>query len=157
MSIIQAPQSYPGGPCMRDARHSQRCVNPAIICDAGVRNDTWVLAPTNRGFSVRYIVEKKTLGTLGARAEEQRAFWFGPVGYPHGVWAVGRGRKKSKHEHPVFCISFLCSARSANTRRTRPPTSLLDHNHIPHPFDIYRRSTYQSCSRLSALLAALLP
>lgn len=133
---LQAPNPIPAAPAcvMHVIRNS---VNPAIICNAGVRT-TRGLAPTNRGFPC-YCGEK-TLGTLGIQTAGLL------------VWAMrasiwGLGVQKSNHEHPDS-VYLLCQTAIHAVHGTY---LLFDHNRSPPFDDIYRRSTYQSCSRSSVL------
>jgi hypothetical protein len=80
MSKNTGAPSYPGGPCMRNARHSHNGVNPAIICNAGVRTHVgWHLRIA--GFRAMW---RKALGDVGRSNSGPSGLGSG---HPYGVWA----------------------------------------------------------------------
>ena len=131
---IQAPNPIPAAPAcvMHVIRNG---VNPAIICNAGVRTARG-LHLRIAGFRARYV--EKDVGRSNS----------GPSGLGSWVSIWGLGVQKASTNTLIQCI-FLCLTTIHAVHGTRLLSNTI--NHSP-PFDIYRRSTYQSCSRSSALL-----
>jgi hypothetical protein len=113
---LQAPNPIPAAPAcvMHVIRNG---VNPAIICNAGVRT-TRGLAPTNRGFPC-YCGERR----WERWASKQRAFWFGQCGHPYGVWAY----KKAIMNTPILYIFYAKLQYTPYTAHTSSLTTIIPH------------------------------